>query len=243
MVRENSYITIQAFMINELELKGNELLVYAIIYGFTQNGENTFNSTLQYLCEWTNSTKQGVLKNIKSLIDKGLIDKIEYLNNGVKYVEYYTTYGGSTKFNSGKQSLMGYSTKFNGVVNKVDPIIKEYNKIYNKDIKENNNNIIIKEKQKPYGVYGRVKLTDKEYEKLVNDYGESTIKEMITRVDEYVESNNNKNKYTNYNLVIRKAIRENWFTSKRTNSNDKVKKSNEYSNSYMNNLNKEMESL
>ena len=33
----------------------------------------------------------------------------------------------------------------------------------------------------------------------------------INLLDEYVESNNNKNKYTNFNLVLRKSIIENWF--------------------------------
>ena len=36
--------------------------------------------------------------------------------------------------------------------------------------------------------------------------------EKLVTLDEYVESNNNKNKYTNFNLVLRKSIRENWFT-------------------------------
>ena len=34
---------------------------------------------------------------------------------------------------------------------------------------------------------------------------------MINALDEYVESNNNKNKYKNYYLVIKNAIRNNWF--------------------------------
>lgn len=79
------------------------------------------------------------------------------------------------------------------------------------DKKENN----IKEKKHTFGTYGRVKLTNTEYERLIKDFGEEETKEMIALLDEYVESNNNKNKYTNYNLVIRKAIRENWFNKKK----------------------------
>lgn len=65
-----------------------------------------------------------------------------------------------------------------------------------------------------YGTYKRVKLTKAEHEKLINEFGKDYIEEVITKLDEYVESNNNKNKYTNYNLVIRKAIREKWFNDK-----------------------------
>lgn len=69
----------------------------------------------------------------------------------------------------------------------------------------------IKKKKNEYGKFGRVKLTSEEYEKLIKDYDEKLITNQIKLLDEYVESNNNKNKYTNFNLVLRKSIRENWF--------------------------------
>lgn len=69
------------------------------------------------------------------------------------------------------------------------------------------------------GNYKRIKLTEEQYQKLKNEFGENYINNIIDLLDEYVESNNNKNKYSNYNLVIRKAIRENWF---------KINKQNEY---------------
>ena len=34
-VKDNNYICIQAFMVKQLELKGNQLLVYALIYGYS----------------------------------------------------------------------------------------------------------------------------------------------------------------------------------------------------------------
>ena len=66
-ITNENYITIQGFMVNELNLKGNELLIYAIIYGFSQLDNQEFKGSLQYLADWTNSTKQGVIKNLKSL--------------------------------------------------------------------------------------------------------------------------------------------------------------------------------
>lgn len=75
-IKDGSYINIQSFMVTELELKGNELLVYAIIYGFSQTNGTYFSGSTQYLADWTNSTRQGIMKNLKSLIDKGLIEKV-----------------------------------------------------------------------------------------------------------------------------------------------------------------------
>lgn len=102
-IKNENFIFVSGFMVNELKLKGNELLVYAIIYGFTQAENQVFTGSLQYLADWTNSTKQGVMKNLKSLAEKGYIAKEEKFVNGVKFVSYY-----ATKFNGGmQQSLMG----------------------------------------------------------------------------------------------------------------------------------------
>lgn len=81
------------------------------------------------------------------------------------------------------------------------------------EIKENiiNNT---KEKNLSFGTYNRIKLTQHQYEKLCKDYNKELIDKMINALDEYVQSNNNKNKYKDFNLVIRKAIRENWFNIK-----------------------------
>ena len=100
-VKRENYITIQGFMLTDLKLKGNELLIYACIYGFSQAENQVFNGSLQYLADWTNSTKQGVIKCLKSLEEKQFIVKKENFINGVKFCEYY-------------------ATKFNGVYNKVE---------------------------------------------------------------------------------------------------------------------------
>lgn len=91
MVRDENFIAIQGWMRTKLNLKGNELLVYAIIYGFSQTENQRFTGSLQYLADWCGATKQGILKNLKSLVDKGLLEKEEKFINGVKLVDYYTT--------------------------------------------------------------------------------------------------------------------------------------------------------
>jgi hypothetical protein len=87
----------------------------------------------------------------------------------------------------------------------------------NKTIIKNNNNIY-KEAKKTFGSFKRIKLTQKEYEKLIEEFNKEFIDKQIELLDEYVESNNNKNKYTNFNLVLRKSIRENWFNNKKEKS-------------------------
>lgn len=88
---DENYAVIQGWMLKQLNLKGNELLIYAIIYGFSQDGAGEFTGSLQYLADWTNSTRNGVSKCLKSLVSKGYIKKNCKVINGVKHCEYSTT--------------------------------------------------------------------------------------------------------------------------------------------------------
>ena len=111
-VNERNYIVIQGWMIKELGLKGNELLIYAIIYGFSQAEGTKFNGSLQYLADWCNSTRQGVLNTLKKLVKKNLIIKDDEIICGVKVCSYVVN-----KVEWGvKQSLTGCTTEFNGGV-------------------------------------------------------------------------------------------------------------------------------
>ena len=87
-VTDKNYIVIQSFMVSELGLKGNELLIYAIIFGFSQTTGQSFHGSLTYLENWTNSTRHTVISSLKSLVEKGLIEKEEQTINGVKYCSY-----------------------------------------------------------------------------------------------------------------------------------------------------------
>lgn len=97
-MKPENFIVIQGWMRTELSLKGNDLMVYAIIYGFSQTENQKFTGSLQYLADWCGATKQGIMKNLKNLLDKNLIVKEEKFENGVKFVAYYTT-----QFNGGIQ--------------------------------------------------------------------------------------------------------------------------------------------
>ena len=48
-IKPNNFINIQGWMVTELGLKGNELIIYAIIAGFSQDGESNFHGSLSYL--------------------------------------------------------------------------------------------------------------------------------------------------------------------------------------------------
>lgn len=66
------------------------------------------------------------------------------------------------------------------------------------------------EEKHSYGEYGWVKLTDKQYKKLLSDLGEDELNRCIQYIDESAQINKNKNKWSDWNAVIRKCNREGW---------------------------------
>lgn len=80
-------------MVKDLGLKGNELLAYALIYGFTQDGETWFTGSSKYIAEWLNIDRRNVLAVLQKLVDKGLLIKNEKIINGVKLCDYKAVTG------------------------------------------------------------------------------------------------------------------------------------------------------
>ena len=75
-LKSENYIVIPAWATQEpYNLKRNELLIFSIIYGFSQLKDQCFSGSIGYLAAWTGATRQGVMKNLTSLIDKGFIRK------------------------------------------------------------------------------------------------------------------------------------------------------------------------
>ena len=73
-LKKDSFIMIKPFMVTELQLKGNSLLIFALIYGITVN-EGYFYGSIEYMQTWCNASNRNVLDCLKELIDKGLITK------------------------------------------------------------------------------------------------------------------------------------------------------------------------
>lgn len=86
-----AYFVITESMARELDIKGTELLVYAIICGFSQNAQGCFYGSLNYLSRILNVKSDTVASALKGLLQKGLISKSEMIVGGVKRCEYTTT--------------------------------------------------------------------------------------------------------------------------------------------------------
>lgn len=61
-----------------------------------------------------------------------------------------------------------------------------------------------------YGEFGWVKLSDEEHAKLTADLGVEELERCIRYVDESAQQSGNRNRWKDWNLVIRKCSRDRW---------------------------------
>jgi len=74
-MQSNNYIVIQGWMCNELGLKGNELLIFAMIHGFSQDGVSKYYGGRKYIADTFNISLPTVDKALQGLLDKEYIVK------------------------------------------------------------------------------------------------------------------------------------------------------------------------
>lgn len=84
----NHYYVVLGWMVNGLKLTGNELIIYAIIFGATQSGNEWSRLSIDYLARWTGCHGRTVQRCISNLIKNELIFKNAVYNNGSIYNEY-----------------------------------------------------------------------------------------------------------------------------------------------------------
>lgn len=103
-VKDTNTFVVNAWMATKLNLSGNELLLYALIYNFSQDGRSEFFGSRSYLSEFINASKRTVDGVLTSLQEKGLIKKRVQVTNGVTNNFYSVC---NEKIAQGVQELQG----------------------------------------------------------------------------------------------------------------------------------------
>ena len=109
----DNYIVTLSWM-NDLGLSLVEKTVYAIIYGFSQDGVSAFSGSRQYLADWCEcSSLRTIDAALNKLVDRKLIvKKIEVVNN-MRYCSYVADCTGRAKIaQGGAQNCTGGRANF-----------------------------------------------------------------------------------------------------------------------------------
>ncbi|MCM1328392.1 MAG: hypothetical protein NC253_03040 [Ruminococcus sp.] len=114
------------------------------------------------------------------------------------------------------EAILKNREKSNREKDKTEQLLEHSEKILNALIRLGENKIAPPKKsskkadkskvvRKKYGEYKHVLLSDEEHARLVAEYGETTVKQYVQAVDEYVQQHGKT--YKDYNLTIRRFIR------------------------------------
>ena len=128
-----AYIVIQDWMISDLQLRGNELLTYALIYGFSQDGESEFKGSLKYISEFLGVSKRTVQRSVENLVDRGIVEKRVEEISGVKFNRYMAREKADTPID---KMTMGYRQNDHGGI---DKMTTNNTNIYNTNNNTSNN--------------------------------------------------------------------------------------------------------
>ena len=206
---KDNYLVIQGWMVSELNLSGNDLLTYALIYGFSQDGETEFTGSINYLCKCLNCSRPTAIKSLKFLTEKNLIVKNVNTINGVSFNRYKISLWVVKNLNRGsKETLPGGSKETlpnNTTINNTNNNIEMHPLCFwiQNDLK-NVSKLSIQ-------------LTNEQAKKLLSKYDRFAIKDIL-------ESMENSKELTKKNNSVNLTI-QNWIKRRReTNPNFGIKK-------------------
>ena len=207
----NEHIVIDGWMRSVLELKGNELLAFALIYGFSQDGDSYFYARRSYMQKWLGVSLPTIDSAISNLLDKNLIIKETNTINGMVY----------NKYKANLELVDGVLKNFIGCKEILYPhqktlhIYNKYNNINNNNIDiDNNINININNKYIDILEYWNSKniIKHKESKELIaviekafKTYGVEEIKKCI---DRYHTILTDENYFFNYKWTLKEFLKQ-----------------------------------
>lgn len=190
-MKSDNYVVVHGWMCNELNLKGNDLLIFALIYSYSRDDQSLCYSSLDTIADAFNISKPTVIKSIQNLLDKQYITK--YINNDITKPNAYKYNADVVKklYSSSKETLPPRSKET--LPNKY--ISNKHNNTISKDIVEDFSFGTNKPKTKKPSMYDKcVSLIDE----FTDDY---ILRNMLTEsLKRFLENSREANKpfYTNH---------------------------------------------
>lgn len=127
----------------ELGIGGNDLLAYALVYGFCQDGRSCFRGSYEYLCRWLNCNRSTAIRVVARLEEQGLLRKEVKEVNGVRFCDLYALLpeGWQIATTGGKMPLGGGDLQQGGGGNLQPHNNSNHNAYANRDNKEKERSI------------------------------------------------------------------------------------------------------
>lgn len=103
-MKDNNYITLPAWVVTDVmepyDLSLTESMVYAIVYGFSQDGVSSFYGSARYMCGWLHCSRDYIYKIFTKLVSMGLLEKETIVLEGRSAPSYRAVLPGEVHRNS-----------------------------------------------------------------------------------------------------------------------------------------------
>lgn len=208
MDKPSYYAIIPANVRYDKNLKANEKLLYGEITALSQQSGRCFASN-DYFANLFDVTNIAISRWVSNLVKYGYVNRVLEYKEGTKQIINRYLSLSIDPINNSVNDLL--TKKLPPINKKVKDNTKNYNNTSNNNIKYNK-----------YGEYQRVLLTLEQFSSLLEEWGEEELKRMIAIMDESIEMNPKKYKYTNFKVALKKWKR-NQFNSPNINKSDKWK--------------------
>lgn len=188
------YIVIQESML-ALGLNANELIAYALIYGFCQDDATGFRGSIDYVAGWCRVQRRQAIYILKSLVEKGVVTKQEIPGQTCAYF-----IKGVQPTAPVQKIAQGGAVHCMGGVQPTAPNNLSYK------LRDNIDTHSSPRAREDKVLYGDcVLLTEAEHARLVQRYGDADTARLIEILDLYL-ANKTKDPYKSHYAAIQKWV-------------------------------------
>ena len=181
---------IHDFMTEQLHLKGTELLLYALVYNFSQDGNGCFYGTADYAAKKVNCTRRSIVSTFASLVESGLLSRSNGYHNGRQTIDYVALVPGAC------EKLAQCENFSQQVCKNITEGVKEvHTDNLNDSLNDNQNHIqTTRAQEKKLQIAEFVSMTEAEYQKLLDEYGQEDADALVSILDNYKGSSGKRYK-------------------------------------------------
>lgn len=205
--------TIHDFMTERLQLKGTELLLYALVYNFSQDGNGCFYGTAEYAAKKVNCTRRSIVSTFASLVEAGLLSKSSGHHNGRQTIDYVAIVPEVCAISSQCENFSQQVCE-----NITEGVKKSHTDNISDNLNDNQESIhtIARAESKKLQIAEFVSMTADEYQKLIDEFGKKDADALVAILDNYKGSSGKK--YKSDYRAIRSWCVERLEEQKRRNS-------------------------
>ena len=182
--------TIHDFMTEQLKLTGTELLLYALVYNFSQDGNGCFYGSNDYAAKKIGCRRECVNRNATSLVERGLLSRSYGSHNGKPTIDYVAIVPDCAIQSQCAQNAQQVcenrtaSCAQNAHNNKSDNLNDNQESIHT----------ITRAESKKLQIAEFVSMTADEYQKLIDEFGKEDAGALVAILDNYKGSSGKRYK-------------------------------------------------